>query len=46
MALVRELNAEGPTSVVITHDRELADSLGRRVELRDGAIAADTRRAA
>ena len=39
--LLLELNAGGVTIVVITHDREVADRLGRRVFLRDGRIEAD-----
>ena len=39
--LLGELNADGATIVVITHDRELAAALPRRVELRDGGIVAD-----
>jgi putative ABC transport system ATP-binding protein len=39
--LLRELNAEGTTIAVITHDAELASSLPRRVHIRDGAIERD-----
>jgi putative ABC transport system ATP-binding protein len=42
MALLEELNAEGATIVVITHDRELAASLPRQVQMLDGRIVADT----
>ena len=38
MDLLRELHAEGRTILIITHDRELASSLPRRVSMRDGAI--------
>ena len=38
--LLRELHAEGRTILIITHDRELAASLPRRVSMRDGAIEA------
>ena len=41
--LLRELNRAGTTVVVITHDRELAQELPRRVELRDGLVELDTR---
>jgi len=43
VALLRELNAEGTTIVVITHDGDLAASLPRRVHIRDGAIERDER---
>ncbi|MDJ0466218.1 ABC transporter ATP-binding protein [Streptomyces sp. H27-C3] len=42
MELLRELNADGATIAVITHDMELAASLPRQVRLRDGQIVADT----
>src|SRR5207247_9938866 len=42
LRLLRELNAEGATIVVITHDRDLASSLGRQVEMRDGLIVHDS----
>jgi putative ABC transport system ATP-binding protein len=42
--LLEELNAEGATIVVITHDRELAASLPRQVQVLDGRIVADTGR--
>jgi putative ABC transport system ATP-binding protein len=42
MALLEELNAEGATIVVITHDRDLAASLPRQVQMLDGRIVADT----
>jgi putative ABC transport system ATP-binding protein len=43
LELLRELHAEGRTIVVITHDRDLATSLPRRVAVRDGRIEADER---
>jgi putative ABC transport system ATP-binding protein len=40
MALLRELIGEGTTVMVITHDRELAAALPRRIALRDGRVVA------
>ena len=40
--LLRELNDGGTTLVIITHDSELAASLPRQVEMRDGKIVADS----
>jgi putative ABC transport system ATP-binding protein len=44
LALLEELNAEGTTIVVITHDRELAARLPRQVQMLDGCIVADSAR--
>jgi putative ABC transport system ATP-binding protein len=41
-ALLQELNAGGATILVITHDRDLAARLPRRVEMLDGRIVADS----
>ncbi|HEY1830278.1 MAG TPA: ABC transporter ATP-binding protein [Acidimicrobiales bacterium] len=45
LALLKALNAEGATIIVITHDRELAARLPRQIQMLDGRIVADTRRA-
>ena len=42
LELLRELNAEGSTIMIITHDHAIAASLPRRVELRDGLVELDT----
>ena len=44
LALLEELNADGATIVVITHDRELAARLPRQVQMLDGRIVSDSRR--
>ena len=40
--LLEDLNSEGTTIVVITHDRAIADQFPRQVELLDGRIERDT----
>ncbi len=42
LALLRELNAEGTTFVVITHDPDVAAITRRRIELRDGHVIHDS----
>ena len=42
LALLHELNAEGTTILVITHNHEIAAALPRRIEMRDGHIVRDT----
>ena len=42
LALLSELHEEGHTIVVITHERELAARMKRRIEIRDGRIVSDT----
>ena len=45
LALLEALNREGATIVVITHDRDVAARLPRRIEMLDGRVVADTTRA-
>ncbi|MCX5114799.1 ABC transporter ATP-binding protein [Streptomyces sp. NBC_00378] len=43
MKLLRDLNREGATIAVITHDTEIARDLPREVRIRDGQVVADVR---
>jgi putative ABC transport system ATP-binding protein len=43
MELLTELNDEGTTVMVITHDRDLAAKIPRQIDMLDGTIVADTR---
>ena len=42
IALLRDLNADGTTAAVITHNHEIADALPRQIEIRDGLVVRDT----
>ncbi|MGW7381066.1 ABC transporter ATP-binding protein [Streptomyces sp. NPDC054794] len=42
LELLTQLNAEGTTIALITHDRDIAAQLPRRVEIQDGRIVRDT----
>ncbi|WP_238006271.1 ABC transporter ATP-binding protein [Dactylosporangium sp. AC04546] len=44
LTLLRDLNADGVTLLVITHDPTVAAACPRRVELRDGRVVADSER--
>ncbi|AWM25539.1 ABC transporter [Sinorhizobium fredii USDA 205] len=41
MALLRDMNENGHTIIVITHSREVAEQADRLIEIRDGRIIAD-----
>ncbi|MEV4643075.1 ABC transporter ATP-binding protein [Actinoplanes sp. NPDC049548] len=41
--LLLELNADGATIVIITHNHEMAEQLPRRIEVLDGRIVTDVR---
>src|SRR5204863_536479 len=41
MELIRELNADGATILMITHDAGLADQLPRQIRVLDGEVVSD-----
>jgi putative ABC transport system ATP-binding protein len=41
LELLAELNADGVTIAVITHDQQVADATSRTIEIRDGTVIAD-----
>jgi putative ABC transport system ATP-binding protein len=44
--LLRDLNDDGATIVVITHDHDIAGAMRRQVDIRDGRIESDAPRTA
>jgi putative ABC transport system ATP-binding protein len=44
MELIHELNADGATIIMITHDAGLADQLPRQIRVLDGQLVSDTGR--
>jgi putative ABC transport system ATP-binding protein len=46
MTVLKDLWDQGRTLVVVTHDMSLAKRAGRTIEIRDGVVVKDTRRAA
>ena len=43
LKLMKELNDDGTTIIMVTHERNIADMVGRRIELLDGIIIRDTK---
>jgi putative ABC transport system ATP-binding protein len=44
LGFLRQLNSEGNTIILITHDAEIAAAAGRHIRLQDGRIIADERK--
>ena len=44
MQLLMQLNAEGHTLIVVTHDRHIAEYAHRIIEIKDGEVISDERR--
>ena len=41
LELLRDLNGDGTTVIVITHDHDVAEAMDRQVVIRDGLIVSD-----
>lgn len=46
MEILRQLHTEGHTIIMVTHDREIAASANRVIEIKDGEIIGDTQKEA
>ncbi len=44
MNILKELNAEGTTIIMVTHERHLAEQAGRIITLKDGEIISDEKK--
>jgi putative ABC transport system ATP-binding protein len=42
IVLLQQLNRQGTTLVVVTHDPQVAAAMVRQIQLRDGQVVADT----
>lgn len=45
MAILKELNAQGITVIIVTHEEEIGNQAKRLIRLRDGVIQSDVRQA-
>lgn len=44
MAMLKELNAQGKTIIMVTHEQEVAEQASRIIRMRDGVIISDERK--
>ncbi len=43
MKILKELNKEGKTILIVTHDMDLANQADRKIVISDGKIISDTK---
>ena len=43
MKILKELNKEGKTVLIVTHDMDLANQADRKIVISDGKIISDTK---